>query len=97
MARFTGTLFRVLIDTSWQEIWQPGLIVSLTASFGITFLIGAPRERGREQSRADASINGLIASYPNAAFIGMPLSLAVFGAKGITATSIASILTVDKR
>ena len=92
-------LFQAVAETRWSQVNHPGFVLSLGLGMAVTFLLSAGLSLGwgRRRSRgrlADASLEGLAASYPNTGFMGIPLCLVVFGREGLAPAIIAAILTV---
>jgi malonate transporter and related proteins len=88
-------LFDITSHAHWRELWRPGFI----AAFGLATLVMyvgilIVRVSWRGVRPADGAIDGLSASYANTAYIGFPLTLAVFGKDGLTLATVASIITV---
>ncbi|GHB34423.1 AEC family transporter [Salinicola rhizosphaerae] len=87
-------LFRTTATASWQEIWHPGFIATITlptlAIFAITL---GYRLRGKRHL-VDASIDGLGAAYANTGYVGIPLSLLVLGESGLEPALIATLIVV---
>jgi predicted permease len=86
-------LFRIMADADPATIWQPGFIVALGGSAFVTFALTIAIRRGAVGGAA-AVVDGLAAGYSNAAFIGIPLCLALLGPGGLLAASFASIIVV---
>jgi len=86
-------LFQAMAQITWDEINQPGYIattvLAIAAVFGVSYLLDRKR-RGR---LADASIEGLAASYSNSGFMGIPLCLMIFGDASLPPVIIATLLT----
>jgi malonate transporter len=87
-------LFQVMAHSSWQTLYQPAFLsafgLGTAAVFGITVLARWRRPR----HLADASIDGLNASYTNSGFMGFPLCLAVLGQASLPLVTLAMIVTV---
>ncbi|NYT61515.1 AEC family transporter [Alcaligenaceae bacterium] len=86
-------LFQAMAQITWEQINQPGYVaasaLAIAAVFGVSYGLDH-RRRGR---LADASIEGLAASYSNAGFMGIPLCLMVFGPESLPPVIIATLLT----
>lgn len=87
-------LFDIMSRVKFEEIWQPGFITSFSLGCGLVFAITLAIRWRAGLHLADASVDALASSYANTGYIGFPLAVAVFGAKALTPTLIASILTV---
>ena len=72
-------MFHLVATTDWARQWDNGFVIaSLGGSLAI-FLIGMVVGRWRGLSVTDMAVDGLNASYANAAYIGLPLlTLALF-------------------
>ena len=86
-------LFDIMAHATWAAVYQPGFIaafgLSCTAVFALTMAV---RLRAKTPL-ADASIDGLNASYGNVGYIGIPLCLIALGPDSQTRTAIAAIFT----
>jgi malonate transporter len=87
-------LFDVMAHTTWAAFYQPGFILAFGLGSLIVFAFTVWLRLHRPRHLADASIDGLNASYPNVGFIGFPLCLIVFGKESLAPTAIAAIITV---
>jgi len=77
----------------WDEIWQPGFILAYgIATLGLFALVLLWRLRST--SLADASVQGLSASYANTGYMGIPLCLLVFGDAGMEPALIACLIVI---
>lgn len=87
-------MFDVVATTDWRAVWHPGFVaVSLIGSF-IVFACGLLVGRARGLNLADMSVDGLNASYSNAAYIGLPLLYLTFGEASRPFVVIAAALTL---
>lgn len=86
-------LFQAMAQISWAQLDHPGFVWAFTLGIAVVFAVSYLLDRQRSGRLADASIEGLAASYPNAGFMGIPLCLIVFGHESLPAAIIASILT----
>ncbi len=87
-------LFDIVARADPAQLWQPGFAATCTLSAGVVFAVTVLVRRRRSRSLADASIDGLNASYANTGFIGFPLVAAVLGPAAMPATLVATIVTV---
>eukprot|EP01037_Dinobryon_pediforme_P007689 gene7689-7750_t len=87
-------LFDIMAHTSWNAFYQPGFIATFGLSCLILFTLTFLFRRYKQRPLAEASLDGLNASYANTGFIGFPLCLIIFGKSSLEATTIATILTV---
>jgi malonate transporter len=90
-------LFRALAEGNWADMNRPGFILIFAAVLAITFIAGLvlPQPATANHPFADRSLVALIASYPNAGFIGIPVAYGLFGTAGLTVAVIGSILTIS--
>ena len=87
-------LFDIMAHTTWAALYQPRFIAVFTLGCFIIFALTiALRLRGGRHL-ADVSIDGLNAAYANTGFIGIPLSIIVFGRSSLALTTVAAIITV---
>lgn len=87
-------MFDVVATTNWRAVWHPGFVAaSLIGSF-IVFAAGLLAGRARGLSLADMSVDGLNASYSNAAYIGLPLMYLTFGEASRPFVVLAAALTL---
>ena len=87
-------LFDVMAHAEASDLAQPGFIAAFGLACGAVFYgtVGLSLMAGRPL--AAASINGLLGSYANTAYMGFPALLMLFGAESLIPVTIASILTV---
>lgn len=87
-------LFEAMATVVWTQIWQPGFILAYgIATLGIFAVVLLWRLR-RAGSLADASVQGLSASYANTGYMGIPLCLLVFGDAGMEPALIACLIFI---
>lgn len=86
-------LFDIIAHSTWHDVWQPGFVLAsgggMMAIFALTLLI-----RWRARPPADAIVDGLNAAYPNTAFVGLPIALALMGRATLPLSTLATVLTV---
>jgi hypothetical protein len=87
-------LFDITSHAHWTELWQPGFIAVFGVSTLAVFIATVAVRRRGPRLLADAAIDGLNAGYANTAYMGFPITLAVFGPGALALTTIASIITV---
>lgn len=87
-------LFDIMASARIEEVWDPGFIVAFAAGSALVFGLTLAWRMRQGQALADATIDGLNASYANTGFIGFPLVLAVVGQGAMGQTLVATILTV---
>ena len=72
-------MFNIVATTDWSRLWDTGFaIASLGGSF-ILFGGGLLMGKLRGLTVADMAVDGLNASYSNAAYVGLPLLVLVLG------------------
>ncbi len=86
-------LFQSMAQITWEQINQPGYIAASSLAIAAVFGASYALDRRRRGRLADASIEGLAASYSNSGFMGIPLCLMVFGPGSLPAVVIATLLT----
>lgn len=86
-------LFEAMAGITWEEINQPGYVAASTLAIAAVFATSYLLDRRRRGRLADASIEGLAASYSNAGFMGIPLCLMLFGEASLPPVIIATLLT----
>lgn len=86
--------FRIMAESDLGSFWQPGFLLAFGAGMSAAFLLPYLFGRKKGQSRADAGIGALIASYPNTGYMGIPLCIAAFGDTGLQAALIACVIPV---
>ena len=72
---------------------QLGFSLAFAGGIATTFALGFALSRWRGNRPADASIEGLDASYSNVGFMGIPLCLLVFGPAALPAAVVATLFT----
>ncbi|WP_321490135.1 AEC family transporter [uncultured Hyphomonas sp.] len=87
-------LFDIMANADPKDLWQPGFIIAFAAGCLFVFILTVLLRRRKGAHLADAAIDGLNASYANTGFMGFPLLLAVVGSAAMSATLIATIVTV---
>jgi malonate transporter len=89
-----AVLFGGMAKTAVAELLNGAFLGSFGIGMALTFVISFVLSRRSQGSLTDASIEGLAASYPNTAFIGIPLCLIALGPDSLPATVIASFLVI---
>jgi len=87
-------IFKVTATATWSEIWQPAFIVTFGAGCLLMFFATLGWRLVQRYSLAEASIDGLSASYANTGYIGIPLCLLVFGQPGLEPALISALIVV---
>jgi malonate transporter len=87
-------LFDVMAHAKASDLAQPGFVAAFGLACGAVFYgtLGISLLTGR--TLASASIDGLLTSYANTAYMGFPVLLMLFGTDSLVPVTIASILTV---
>ncbi|MCC7251584.1 AEC family transporter [Hyphomicrobium sp.] len=87
-------LFDVMAHAKPSELAQPGFIIAYGVTCGIVFYgtLGVSLLAGRPLG--PASIDGLLGSYANTAYMGFPVLLMVFGQDSLVPVTLTSIITV---
>ena len=95
MVRFAlpALLFDIVSNAQWSDIWQPGFILVFGLGTAIIFSFAAFVCYRRSGDLGASAIEGLNAGYANTGFIGLPLSLALFGQPALVPAMVATILT----
>jgi predicted permease len=86
-------LFDIIAHTRWADIWQPGFLVTMSVGMMAVFAIAVLLRR-RTRPLPDALVDGLNAAYPNTAFVGLPIALALMGRATLPLSTLATLLTV---
>ncbi|MFT3965176.1 MAG: AEC family transporter [Sphingobium sp.] len=86
-------LFDIIAHAHWTEVWRPGFILAVGGGMAAVFALTIAL-RWRRVHLADALVDGLNAAYPNTAFMGFPIALAILGRATLPLTTIATLLTV---
>ncbi|WP_111494945.1 MULTISPECIES: AEC family transporter [Marinobacter] len=87
-------LFMSTATASAEEIWHPGFIAVVTLGTLLVFAITVGYRWLVRRDLADASIDGLSASYANTGYIGIPLCILVLGDDGLEPALIATLIVV---
>ncbi|WP_300729151.1 AEC family transporter [Pseudomonas sp.] len=87
-------LFEAMATVVWEQIWQPGFILTYGLSTVGLFVITLLWRLRRTGSLVDASVQGLSASYANTGYMGIPLCLLVFGDAGMEPALITCLVVV---
>lgn len=87
-------LFDVMAHAKASDLAQPGFIVAFGVACGIVFYGTLGVSLLMRRPLASASIDSLLGSYANTAYMGFPVLLMLFGTDSLVPVTIASILTV---
>ncbi len=87
-------LFDVMAHASWNELMQPGFMAAFGLACGSVFYGTVATSLAVGRPLAPAGIDGLLGSYANTAYMGIPLFMTLYGPEGLVPATIASILTV---
>lgn len=85
-------LFQATATSSWDEIWQPGFVASVSAGCAVVFVMTVIYRFKQHRPLTDASIDALGAAYANTGFLGIPLCVLVFGDEGLLPAIIATLI-----
>jgi malonate transporter and related proteins len=86
-------MFVTMAKMTPGEEGQAGFSLAFGGGIAATFALGFALSRWRGRRVAQASIEGLDASYSNVGFMGIPLCLLVFGPDSLPAAVLASLFT----
>ena len=86
-------MFIAMSKITPEQVHQVGFAAAFAGGMVVTFALGYVLTRWRGRPMANASIAGLDAGYANTGFMGIPLSLLVFGADSAPAAVIATLFT----
>lgn len=87
-------MFSVVATTDWHRLWDGKFaLASLLGSLAV-FVAGMVVGRLRGLPVADVAVDGLNASYANAAYIGLPLFLLTLGPRSTPYVIVAATLTL---
>lgn len=87
-------LFDVMAHARYEDLAQPGFIAAFGLACGAIFFAIVGWRLAAGLRLAGASIDGLLGSYANTAYMGFPVLLIVFGRESQVPVTIASIITV---
>lgn len=87
-------LFDVMAHAKAADLAQPGFIAAFGLACGAVFYGTLGVSLIAKRPLASASIDGLLGSYANTAYMGFPVLLMLFGTDSLVPVTIASILTV---
>ncbi len=85
-------LFKVTATATWEQIWHPGFIVSVSAGCVLVFAVTVACRLYQRRPLADASIDGLSAAYANTGFLGIPLCVLLLGEPGLLPAIVATLI-----
>lgn len=85
-------MFSIVATTDWNSLWDSDFVIAIMTSGFIIFAIGMILGRLRGLPIADMAVDGLNASYSNAAYIGLPLFLLALGPKSGPYVIVAATL-----
>lgn len=87
-------MFHIVATTDWVHLWDTPFVIASLAGSLITFALGMGIGRLRGLDLADMAVDGLNASYSNAAYIGLPLFMLTMGPHAMPYVIIAATLTL---
>jgi malonate transporter and related proteins len=86
-------MFIAMSKITPEQVRQLGFFGAFLGGIALTFALGFTLRRIRERGVANASIEGLDASYSNVGFMGIPLCLLALGPESVPVAIIATLLT----
>jgi malonate transporter len=86
-------MFTAMSKITPDQVQQIGFVGAFCGGFAVTFAVAFALSRARGRPVANASIEGLDASYSNVGFMGIPMCLLVFGPESAPASIIATLFT----
>jgi malonate transporter and related proteins len=86
-------MFTAMSKITPDQVQQFGFVAAFCGGFAVTFAVAFALSRARGRPVANASIEGLDASYSNVGFMGIPMCLLVFGPDSAPASIIATLFT----
>jgi predicted permease len=86
-------MFLTMAKMAPGEDGQAGFSLAFGGGIAVTFALGFVLSRRRGRRVANASIEGLDASYSNVGFMGIPLCFLVFGPDSLPAAVVATLFT----
>jgi malonate transporter and related proteins len=85
-------LFDITAHATRQQFYQPAFVAAFALAAGAVFVLILTLRILSGRHLADASVDAIVASYPNTGYVGFPLCMIVFGTASLTPTAIATIL-----
>src|SRR6478735_4136239 len=86
-------MFVAMSKITPDQVRQFGFVGAFFGGFAVSFAVAFAISRFRGRRVANASIEGLDASYSNVGFMGIPMCLLVFGPESAPASIIATLFT----
>jgi len=87
-------MFSIVATTDWRGLWDGSFALASLVGSLIVFAVGMALGRLRGLPVADIAVDGLNASYSNAAYIGLPLFLLALGPRSAPYVIVAATLTL---
>jgi predicted permease len=87
-------LFKATATAVWEQIWQPQFILVYSIATLLVFVATLLWRFRHTGNLADASIQGLSASYANTGYMGIPLCLLVLGEAGLQPALVVTLIVV---
>lgn len=72
-------MFHIITTTDWRSLWNGNFVLVSLLGGAIAFALGMAIGRLRGLPIADIAVDGLNASYSNAAYVGLPLFMLALG------------------
>lgn len=86
-------IFIAMARVAPDQLRQFGFLATFAGGVAVTCVTGFLISRWRQQSTADAVLEGCNAGYSNVGFMGVPLCLLVFGREGVAPAAMSVLLT----
>lgn len=87
-------MFHIVATTDWHAVWDSDFVIASVGGSMVAFAIGMALGRIRGLPFVDIAVDGLNASYSNAAYVGLPLFLLVLGPQSAPYVVVAATLTL---
>lgn len=87
-------MFHIVATSDWHNLWDTHFVIASLAGSLLAYALGMGIGRLRGLSLADMGVDGLNASYSNAAYIGLPLFLLAMGPRAMPYVIIGATLTL---
>lgn len=87
-------MFHIAATTDWRSVWDKDFVMASLLGSVSLFIIGMGMGRLEGRPFSDMAVDGLNASYSNAAYLGLPLFLLAVGPMSAPYVIIAASLTL---
>ncbi len=85
-------MFHIIATSDWATLWDGDFVFASLLGSMLVFALGMAIGRMRGLPIADIAVDGLNASYSNAAYVGLPLFMLALGPKSAPYVIIAATL-----